>query len=577
MSAAARTADPPDLARPAALLRPHLPAFAAVVLLRVVAAVAGLAPLLAVAEIGRALLAPGPVDAGHMWTLVLLGAAGLFVRLAATAASSGIAHLLDIRVQLGLRRALAAHLGRVPVGRLAGRRSGEPATVVGPDVTALHPVVAHVPAELVSAFVVPLVSLLYLLTVDWRLTLITLVPVLAAVALVPLLMTPARTREQAEFDAALGRIADAVVEFVRGIAVVKTFGGAGRAHHEFTDAANAFVAVFLRWVRGVASVAAGMQLALSPPVVLLTVLAGGTAFVTNGSMAPADVLPFLLLGLGLTAPVAALGHGFDDLTAARRALDRIGAVLAVPPLPEPDRPIPPAGNRIELRGVRFGHDPEHEVLRGVDLVLEPGTVTALTGPSGSGKSTLVHLLSRFLEPTAGTVTLGGVALRDLGSAELFRRVSFVFQDVRVLRASIAENIALAVPDASRAAIVRAAEAAQLHRRILALPRGYDTVLGAEAQLSGGEAQRLALARALLADTPVLVLDEATAFADPRTERAVRDALAARPGERTILVIAHRPETVAAADTVVTLADGRLAPAAVPIASGPEAFRAEEIR
>ncbi|MFC8042042.1 ABC transporter ATP-binding protein [Nocardia sp. NPDC057353] len=543
---------------PELVLRPHLPAFAAVVLLRIVAAVAGLAPLLAVAEIGRALLAPGPADAGHLRSLVLLGAAGLLVRLAATAASSAVAHLLDLRVQLELRRALAVHLGRVPLGWFADRRSNEPAQVVGPDVAALHPVTAHAPAELVSAFVVPLISLSYLFAVDWRLTLITLIPVFAAVALVPLLMTPARTREQAEFDAALGRIADAVVEFVRGIAVVKTFGGAGRAHRRFTDAADAFVAVFLRWVRAVAAVAAGMQLALAPPVVLLTVLAGGAAFVANGSMAPADILPFLLLGIGLTAPVAALGHGFDDLTAAGRALDRIRAVLAVPPLPEPDRSSLPADNRIELRGVRFGYEPEHEVLRGVDLVLEPGTVTAVTGPSGSGKSTLVQLLARFLEPTAGTITLGGVGLRDLGSAELYRRVSFVFQDVRVLRASVAENIALAVPDASRAAIERAAAAARLHRRILALPRGYDTVLGAEAQLSGGEAQRLALARALLADAPVLVLDEATAFADPRTERAVRDVLAARSGARTVLVIAHRPETVAAADTVVALADGRIA-------------------
>src|SRR5690606_5575341 len=266
-------------------------------------------------------------------------------------------------------------------------------------------------------------------------------------------------------------------------------------------------------------------------------------------------LPFLLLGLGLTAPVAALGHGFDDLQAARRALGRVREVLAAEPLPEPARPAAPHGHRVELRGVRFGYEPGREVLRGIDLVLDPGTVTALVGPSGSGKSTLVQLLPRFFDPTEGAVLLGGVDIRELADRELYRAVSFVFQDVRLLRASVEENIALAVPHADRGDVVRVARTVDLHERILRLPRGYDTVLGEEAELSGGETQRIAIARALLAETPVLVLDEATAFADPQTEQAVRSALADPAGDRTVLVIAHRLETVADADTVLVLEDG----------------------
>ncbi|BFP55473.1 ABC transporter ATP-binding protein [Streptomyces sp. CMC78] len=537
------------------LLRPHVRTFVAVVVLRAVGALAGLAPLLAVVELGRTLLAPGPVDEGHVRTAVVVGAVGLFVRLLFTAASSGLGHVLDGQVQLTLRRQLAARLGRAPIGWFSRRGTGELAKVVGEDVSAVHPLIAHAPGELVSASVVPLVSLVYLFTVDWRLTLITLIPVVLAIALVPLLMLPARTREQEEFDAAMGRIASSVVEFVQGISVVKAFGGSGRAHGKFRTAVDDFVGTFSRWVRGMSLVAAGMQLALSPPFVLLVVLVGGTSLITAGGLAPADLLPFLLLGLGLTAPVAALGHGFDDLQAAGRAVGRIKDVLDVASLPEPAHPVAPRGHRVELRCVRFGYDDGHEVLRGIDLVLEPGTRTALVGPSGSGKSTLVQLLPRFFDPDHGSVVLGGVDLREIGSRQLCRTVSFVFQDVRLLRASVADNIALAVPHAGRDAVERAARLARIHDRILELPHGYETVIGEEVKLSGGEAQRISLARALLADTPVLVLDEATAFADPPTERAIRRVLATPAGDRTVLVIAHRPETVADADTVVMLEDG----------------------
>lgn len=556
MTSTGTTAPPPPGA--ARLLRPYAGGFAIVVTLQVIGAVAGLAPLLAVIELGRTLLAPGPADGDHVRDVVIAGAAGLLVRLLFTAAASGVGHLLDTRVQLSLRRRLAAHLGRVPIGRLARRRNGELAKLVGEDVSAVHPLIAHTPGELVSAFVVPAVSLGYLFTVDWRLTLITLIPVLLAVALVPLMMTPTRLREQKEFDAAMGRISASVVEFVQGIAVVKAFGGSERAHGRFRAAVDDFTRSFYRMVRGLSGVAAGMQVALSPPFVLLSVLVGGAYRITGGGLAPADLLPFLLLGLGLTAPVAALGHGFDDLQAARRALGRIRDVLAEPSLPEPVRPVAPEGHRVELRDVRFGYEgAAREVLRGIDLVLEPGTITAVVGPSGSGKSTLVQLLPRFYDPTHGSVLLGGADLREVGSQELYRRVSFVFQDVRLLRASVADNIALAVPHADRDAVVRAARRASIHDRVLELPRGYDSVIGEDARLSGGEAQRVSIARALLADAPVLVLDEATAFADPQTEQAVREALAQTREKRTTLVIAHRLETIADADTVVMLCDGEI--------------------
>lgn len=537
------------------LLGPYQGRFSLIVLSYVLGSVAGLAPLLAVMEIGRALLSEGPTDHQHVWSAVLLGAGGLVLSVAFIAAAAASGHVFDGIVQLDLRRRLAAKLSHVPLTWFTERRTGDLTKAIGDDVSTVHPFIAHTPGELVSAFVVPVVATVYLFTVDWRMTLITLIPVVLALLIVPLMMTPPRLREQQEFDDAMGNITNAVIEFIEGIAIVKTFGASGRAHERFRTATDAFVTVFTRWVRGVSRPAAAMQFVLSPAFVLLVVLIGGAALIVTGSMDPVDMLPFLLLGMGLTAPVAALGHGFDDMVAAGQALGRIQGVLSTPSLEEPRSPVTPVGHRVEFRDVHAGYG-EREVLKGVNLVLEPGTTTALTGPSGSGKSTLISLLPRFLDPTAGSILLGGADLRELSTRELYRNISFVFQDTRVLRATIAENISLAVPHASHAAIIRAATQANIHDRILRMPHGYESVIGEDVELSGGEMQRLSLARALLADTPVLVLDEATSSADPQTEHAIRQMLASE--DKTILMVAHRPESASHADTVLVLDQGRVA-------------------
>ncbi|MFC3891226.1 ABC transporter ATP-binding protein [Lentzea rhizosphaerae] len=515
------------------------------------AAVAGVAPFIAVAEVGRVLLSGGP-----WWQHVMLGALALPVRVALLTAATTLTHLADNDLQLHLRRRLAAHLGRLPLGWFSGRGSGAVKRAVHDDVGALHHLVAHSLLDLVTAVVVPVVATLYLFTIDPLMTLITLLPLGAGLLLHARAMRDVTAR-MAEYHQATQRLDNAVVEFVHGITVVKAFGQTGKAHKRFSDAAREYGAFVTGWAEQVTPSLTRSQLAQAPLVALLVVLTAGTTLIGTGLLTTVDLIPFVVLGIGLSAPALAISYSVQDVRAGRAALGRIEELLATPPLPEPahapELPFGPA--RVELDSVRFGYDDETEVLHGIDVVLEPGTVTALVGPSGSGKSTLAALVARFHDVTAGAVRINGVDLRNLPGAELYRWVGFVLQDVRLLRTTVLDNIRLARPDADLDEVVRVARAARIHDRITELSDGYLTVLGDDVRLSGGEAQRVSIARALLADTPVLVLDEATAFADAESEAAIQDAISELARGRTVLVIAHRLSTVVDADQIVVLDEG----------------------
>jgi ATP-binding cassette subfamily B protein len=266
----------------------------------------------------------------------------------------------------------------------------------------------------------------------------------------------------------------------------------------------------------------------------------------------------VLLGLGLAAPVQRLGQAAGSLRSAQAAAGRVRALLEAPVLPVPEEPKAPVGGRVEFDRVTFAHTPGVPVLHDVTAVLEPGTLTALVGPSGAGKSTLAALTARFHDVADGAVRVGGADVRDIAPTDLHRHVGFVFQDAPLLRTTVADNIRLGRPGATDEQVREAARAAGLDTVLVALPRGYASVIGADARLSGGEAQRLAIARVLLADPQVVVLDEATAYADPGAEAEVQRSLSRLAAGRTVLVVAHRLATVTAADQILVLDGGRIA-------------------
>lgn len=522
-----------------------------------IAALATVVPFIAVAELSRAVIVAETFPVRTAWAWASIAAIALAVRAVAVLTAGSITHYADNDLQLELRRRLAARLTRVPLGWFSRRSAGAVKKAVADDVVEMHHLVAHAALEILSAVVIPVAMLAYLVSVDWKLTLVLFVPIVVGIALYARRFAVGKDAWQ-DFSVSSERVNASAVEFVQGIAVMKTFGGADRASSRFLSTTRAHAELFHRMTaKSTRSMAAG-DIALATPTTLVFLLAAGLAFVQAGWTSAEDVVPFVVLGLGVLGPLFGMWSAANTFMQARSASQRVRDLLATPVLSLADTSSVPEGGRIELRNVGFSYDGGRAALRDVNFVLEPGTVTALVGRSGAGKSTVSRLIPRFWDPTEGAVLLGGVDLRDLTPAELYRHVSFVFQDVQLLRASVRENIALARPDADQSDVERAARVAQIHDRIVALPQGYDSVVGEDALFSGGEAQRVSIARALVADTPILVLDEATAFADPESEAQIQDALSELAVGRTLLVIAHRLSTVRNVDQIVVLDDGKVA-------------------
>lgn len=555
-TAAARAAQRAAQASLAGLLRPVRGSIAVGIALQVVGSVATIAPYVAIAELGRLFLAGGPVETARVWSVVALVVGALGARLAFGGGALMVTHFADARMQAVLRRRVVAHLSRVPLGWFTRNASGLVRKATENDIADLHYLVAHSAVETTAAIATPLVALAYLVVLDWRLALLG-VATLPVYAVAYAVMARGMTVKMAEMNRGIAAISTTIVEFVSGISVVKTFGQAGRAHERYRNAAAEFGDAYGAWVRPMLRTDAVATIALSAPVVLLVNLAGGTWLASTGRASPVDVLTAALVAMTLPSAIITVSYGWQARQEAAAAAQRIADLLGTPVLPRSDEPRVPADATVVFEDVSFSYDGVTTVLDHVGLRLAPGTVTALVGPSGSGKSTLATLLPRFHDVAAGRVTVGGVDVREVDERELYRRVGFVLQDVQLLRLSVADNIRIARPTATLDEVRAAARAAQVDARILALPRGYDSVVGEDAQLSGGEAQRVSIARAILADPPILVLDEATAFADPESESAIQEALSHLTGGRTLLVIAHRLASVVHADQIAVLDRGRL--------------------
>ena len=516
-----------------------------------------LAPFVLLVELARLLVSGA--EASRMWTVGFAAVALLGLGTALAAALTLWLHVLDARFARGLRSALLGKLARLPLGWFTGRGSGSIKQLIADDTLALHYLVTHAIPDAVAAVVAPVAVLVYLFVVDWRVALVLFVPVL-----VYLVTASAMTVSSGPRIAQAQRWADTMnseaAAYLEGQPVIRVFGGA--AASTFRRRLDGYIAFLVAWQRPLAGKKTLMDLATRPTTFLWLIALTGTLLVVGGAMDPVNLLPFLLLGTTFGAQLLGIAYGLGGIRAGLVAARRLQVALD-----EPELAVRTGGrsgvsdsvvsDTVVFDRVGFGYRPGVPVIRDVSLTLRPGTVTALVGPSGSGKSTLAALLARFHDIDSGAITVDGRDIASMTADELYRRVGFVLQETQLVHGSVRDNIALARPDAGFEQVEAAARQAQIHERILRMPDGYDTVLGAGSALSGGERQRLTIARAILADTPVLILDEATAFADPESEYLVQQALNRLTADRTVLVIAHRLHTVAGADQIVVLDHGRI--------------------
>ena len=516
------------------------------------------APYVILVQLGEVLLAAArsgvSPDRGEVISLLmwLIGAFGARYGIYFLALS--VTHFADVRFGHIVRMRMVKVLASAPLAWFTSTNSGAVRKAIQDDTHDVHTVIAHAPVESAAAVSAPLSLLIYSFIIDWRLGLLS-IATLPIYALINAWMMRDMGEKTAQMDRYLTRVSATMVEFVSGISVVKAFGTVGRAHERFTRAAEDFASFYVAWCGPLLKGSALGQAAVSPSMILLISTAGGSALAAAGIVSPVQVITCALIALVIPAAIEVLGSTVWSYQIAGAAALRIVDLLSVSPLPVEGNEEP-SGAEVEIDDVSFSYG-STLALQDVSLTVPQGTVTALVGPSGSGKSTLATLVARFADPDQGSVRIGGVDVRAIAPDVLYRHVSFVLQDPQLLDISVRENIALGRPDAREEAIWAAATAARIDDYVRSLPRGLDSVIGEDAHPSGGQAQRIAIARALLVDAPILVLDEATAFTDPEAESEIQSALTRLVQGKTVLVIAHRSASIIGVDQIAILEAGRL--------------------
>ena len=522
-------------------------------------AVLAVAPYIALVQLGDILLdayrAGVSPDSQRVHSAVMVLVSAYSARLLLYFMALLITHLADLSLRDRLRRDIVERISHAPLAWFTESTSGRIRKAVQDDTTTVHTVIAHGPVERLNAIVTPLALLICAFWIDWRLALLALSTLILYVLTYSASLR-GMNEKTVEMDRKLAAVSSSMVEFVSGIGVVKAFGRVGRAHSAYLTAADEFSSFYRAWAMPLVTVACLSFTWVSIPVLLLVNLGGGALLMHAGTVTLPQVLTTTLIALVLPGALTTVASISWSYQLAGAAALRLCEVLDTPVLPISDSPERPQSARVEIEHVSFSYG-DTLAVDDASLILEPGTVTALLGPSGSGKSTLATLIARFADPDAGAVRIGGVDLRDMDEDTLYSTASFILQDAQLLGTTVRENISLGRPDADLEQVRAAARVARIDEEIMALPDGYDTVLGQDTGLSGGQEQRIAIARAILLNTPVILLDEATAMADPESEAEIQEALSALVEDRTVLVIAHRPAAVRGAHRIAVMDRGRI--------------------
>ena len=529
--------------------------------LSAVSALVALVPFVYIWKILRDVLNAAPdyaqaVSIPHYgWMAVLFAVLAYLIYIAALMCS----HLSAFRVATNLRLEVSEHLATLPLGFTETFGSGKLRKIIHESTGAAETFLAHQLPDKYNAMATPIGLLVLLLVFDWRLGLLSLVPVALGFVIMSAMTGRRMADKMRQYGNALESMSNEAVEYVRGIPVVKTFGQSVFSFKKF----KATIDEYEKWV-----IAYTKELRM--PMMLYTaaingvfafLIVGGLLFTRNGVTSEflLNLLFYIIITPVISLTLTRIMYMSENELVVADALARVDSVLDAEPVPENDHPRHPKDASVSLKDVHFSYDGKTDVIKGVSLKIQPGQMVAFVGPSGGGKSTLANLICRFFDVQSGSVRVGGADVRDVSKEELMDTISFVFQNSRLLKGSILDNVRLGRAQATEAEVLAALKAAQCMDIVEKFPAGIHTVIGTKGvYLSGGEQQRIAIARAMLKNAPILILDEATAFADPDNEAKVQAAFAQLAKGKTVLMIAHRLSTVANADCIYVVQDGQIA-------------------
>lgn len=469
-------------------------------------------------------------------------------------------HISAYNTVARIRMQLIRHLGTLPLGYHILHPSGKQRKIIEKNTDNLETLIAHNIPDYVQSLVLPIAFLVFMFRYDWRLSLICLVPILIGFILLFSMLKGESSGFIGQVQKSGEDISNAATEYVRGIAVVKTFGQTASSFRRYQRAVKDYADFMTKY-------AFSMENAFSlyttiVNAVFLFLIPGSIVLYNLGGGAEKTIMTFAFFAvlIPLVASILTkLMHSSSNLMLADASFTAIEEMLAEKPLAETKKLPVPQNGEICLNHVSFQYEAGVKALDDVSLTIRPGTVTALVGESGGGKSTVANLIARFWDVSEGSVTVGGVDVRELDYADWMKHISIVFQDTNLFKMSVAENVAMYKPGASRKEIMEALRQAQCEDILEKLPNGVDSAIGAKGvYLSGGEMQRIALARAILKDAPIVLLDEATAFADAENEYLIQKALDVLLRGKTVLMIAHRLQTIVHADQIIVMQRGRIA-------------------
>ena len=533
-------------------------------LLAVITAIVQFVPIIAVynilIELAEHALDPSLIDKAYIWLWSYIALGAFFAFGVLTFASLMLSHIAAFNILYEIRMQLVQKMVRLPLGFFSRRASGELKKIMSDDVERIELFIAHHIPDIVTALLFPLILVSYMFAVDWRLAIVVLAVLAMAFYVMGRMYTGKKIREVSKrYVETLGRMNASIVEYIRGIQVVKTFTESTNAYRKLNDDikeyrkfANEVNVQYQPTYVGFLTILSSALLFIIPVAVWL--LVGSASYATFVPV----LLMFLFFGVAVFFPVLKLLWIGSFLNQNNMGVQKIDDILYIDEIEEPDIPRHPKDASVEFRNVSFAYDTT-PILKAISFISHPGTITALVGPSGAGKSTVAMLAARFWDVQGGEILIGGVPVKEIPTSVLMDNVAFVFQDNMLFFDTIEENIRMGNKTATFEEVARAACAAQCHEFIESLPNGYQTLVGEGGiYLSGGEAQRIALARAILKDSPIILLDEATAFADPENEGKILAAFSHLIKGKTVLVIAHRLSTITNADRILYVDKGVIA-------------------